>query len=391
MQGEIGRDEDWDTIESKLPANWRELAREHGVLIEDRRRTDESGSGWKIRDPAALLRMILHHATSGASLRTTVALAAALGLAEISGAAFHKWMRKCGGWLAALVAEMTSSRSTFRLERWAGYEVIAADATTAQMPGAKGTTAYVHYALRLFDLCSVGIKVSSNKVGESLRNFVMKAGQLWIADRGYCNANSVAHAASAKAVVLIRFAFGPLPLFDAAGAKLDLRKKVLAIRRPGAIVEWPVCLHPRSGEPIVGRLIARRLTDAQAQKARDRLAREHGRSHVTREMLAFSNFVLLFTTVPKDRLSASLLTELYTLRWQVELEFKRDKSIAGLDTLPNRLDETIHSWICAKMLALELSRRLAEPSEPFPPSIVGSYALRVRASRIAALANRDRT
>lgn len=391
MQGEIGRDEDWETIESKLPRGWRELARQHGILVEDPRRSNASGSGWKIRDAEALLRMILHHVTTGSGLATTAALAAALGLADISKASFHKWMRKAGGWLAAMVAEMTTAASAFSVERWAGYEVIAADATTAQMPGAKGTTALVHYALRLFDLCAVGIVVTNEKIGESLRNFTMKAEQLWVADRGYCNANSVAHAVAATADVLIRFTFGPLPLFDDKGRELNLRNEVKAITAPGSVAEWPVFIHPRQHDPIQGRLIVMRLSDEQTQKARDRLYRERGKSHVTQAMLDFSKYVMLFTTVPTRRLSANQLIELYRLRWQVELDFKRDKSIGGLGKLPNRLPETIHSWICAKMLALQLARRLAEPREPFPPSIVGSYALRVRASQLAALANRVRT
>jgi hypothetical protein len=388
MQVEIGQDEDWATIESKLPRNWQELGAQHGVLVEDDRRAEGNGSGWKIRDRAALLRMILHYVTTGAGLRTTVALASALDLADISGAAFHKWMRKCGGWLASMVAATTAS--AFSVERWAGYEVIAADGTTAQMPGAKGITARVHYALRLFDLCAVGIVVTSDKIGESLRNFVLQPAQLWIADRGYCNANNVAHAATANAAVLIRFAFGPLPLFDASGAALELRDAVRAIDREGDPIEWPVFVHPRQGASIAGRLIVMRLPEAQAHKARERLYREHGKSHVTQQMLDFSKYVMLLATVPNERLSAMQLIELYRLRWQIELDFKRDKSIGGLGKLPNRLPETIHSWICAKMLALQLARRLAEPAEPFPPSVVGQYALRLRASQIAALASRRR-
>lgn len=391
MKAGISRDEDWETIESKLPSNWRELATEHGILKQDKRRAESGGSGWKIRDHAALLRMILHHATSGASLETTTALAAALDLATISGAALHKWMQKCGPWIAAILAEMVAAASAFSIERWAGYEVVAVDATTAQMPGAKGSTALVHYALRLADLCAVGIEVTSNKVGESLRNFVLKQDQLWIADRGYCNANSVAHAVAARADVLIRFAFGPMPLFDASGAALDLSAAVLEITRAGAKKEWNVFVRPRDASPIAGRLIALRLSEEQSQKSAARLIREHGKSHVTKQMLNYSHFVMLFTTVPRDRLSAAKLIELYRLRWQIELEFKRDKSIAGLGDLPNKLPETIHSWICTKMLALQLARKLAEPDEPFPPSIIGAYALRIRASQIAALANRSRT
>jgi hypothetical protein len=389
MNERVGLDDDWNTIEHKLPANWRELASEHGVLIHEGR-AGKDGSGWQLRDAAVLLRMILHYCCTQSSLRITTALAAALGLADISGVALHKWMRKTGAWLAAMVSEMLSTAAHFAPERWAGYEVIAADASTVEMPGATGTTARVHFALRLFDLCSFGILVTGPEIGETLRNFVLKARQLWIADRGYCNANSIAHAAVAKAAVLIRFAFGPLPLFDALGAALDPRVLVRKLVKPGQLGEWHVRVHPKGKPEVEGRLIAVRLPPESAEKARRRLYEEHKRSKVSASMLELAQYVVLFTTVPSSRLGAEQLIELYRLRWQVELAFKRDKSIAGLDKLPNRLPETIHSWICAKLLGIELARRLAEPGEPFPPSIVGAYALRLRAAHIPAFAARFR-
>ena len=75
--------------------------------------------------------------------------------------------------------------------------------------------------------------------------------------------------------------------------------------------------------------------------------------------------MVLFTTVPKARVSASRVIELYRLRWLVELHIKRDKSIGGLDHLPNFREDTIESWVSGKLLALALARRFAEA--PFPP------------------------
>jgi hypothetical protein len=106
--------------------------------------------------------------------------------------------------------------------------------------------------------------------------------------------------------------------------------------------------------------------------------------------VTLAEFVVLFTTAPSSRLTAAELFELYRLRWQIELGFKRDKSIAGLDRLPSFRDDTIQSWIAAKMLGVQLARRLAGPGEPFPPSVVGDLALRPRAHRVAARAKRLR-
>ena len=44
---------------------------------------------------------------------------------------------------------------------------------------------------------------------------------------------------------------------------------------------------------------------------------------MTAESLAMAGFVVVFTTVPKNRLSAQRVLELYGLRWQIELHIKR--------------------------------------------------------------------
>ena len=92
-------------------------------------------------------------------------------------------------------------------------------------------------------------------------------------------------------------------------------------------------------------------------------------------MLRKAEFVVLFTTVPGARMTAELVMECYRLRWGVELKIKRDKSIEGLDKLPNFRPDTIHAWICAKLLAQQIASRIATPAVAFPPSAVGRLAL----------------
>lgn len=382
MKAELARDEDWAAIESLLPPRWRDLALMHGVRMKPR---PELGA--KLSDAGVLIRLILHHACTSSSLKVTAALAAALGVADISAVALHKWMCKAGPWLSAVVSEMLQTAATFSPSRWAGYEVIAVDATTVQRPGATGTSARVHVALRLSDLRTVGARITSERVGETLRNFSMSRGQLWIADRGYSNTNSIAHAIAQEAEVLIRFAFGPLPLFDKKGDPLDVRAFVSKLESAKAVSECRAWVHADRGEGIEGRVVAIRLPPEKAEKARARLKREKG-AKISADTLRLAQFVVLFTTVPASRLTAPQLIELYRLRWQIELGFKRDKSIAGLDRLPNFRDDTIQSWIAAKMLGVQLARRLAEPAEPFPPSIIGYYALRPSASRLLAARSR---
>ena len=64
-------------------------------------------------------------------------------------------------------------------------------------------------------------------------------------------------------------------------------------------------------------------------------------------------------------LSDEAILALFRLRWQVELHIKRDKSLGGLDRLPNFRPDTIEGWVSAKLLLGALARRMVR--EAFPP------------------------
>jgi Transposase DDE domain len=81
----------------------------------------------------------------------------------------------------------------------------------------------------------------------------------------------------------------------------------------------------------------------------------------------------VLTTVTKDRLSAVDILELYRLRWQIELLFKRLKSLLHLDTLPSRRGPTARSWMLARFLAAALAQKLLDPDGSLSP---WEYALR---------------
>jgi IS4 transposase len=69
--------------------------------------------------------------------------------------------------------------------------------------------------------------------------------------------------------------------------------------------------------------------------------------------------------LPEER-SPEAILELYRLRWQIELLFKRFKSLLGLGDLPAKKRELARAWIFAKLilglLAEKAARKLAESS-----------------------------
>lgn len=361
---------DWTMIAAQLPPRWRELAVEMGLVYTGY----PAHMGTKVTDIEQVLRPVLYQVATNSSLAVTVATAAAAGIIEMSAVGLHKRMRTIGSYLAQLLALMTDTEATFAPERWAGYDPVIVDGSSVCRPGAEGTTARVHYALRLSTLRPVQLEVTDDTGGETLRRFDAEPGQLWIADRGYANPPGIAAIAASGADVLVRYNRGTLPLVGIDGRTLDVLQMLASLKRPGVAREWYASVCPRGGQPIVGRLCAVRLPPDKAEEARQRARREHGAS-VTEETLAAAEYVVVFTTAARKRLPADLVMELYRLRWQVELHIKRDKSIAGLDRLPNFRDDTVYSWICAKLLLTQIARKLAASSVAIPPSDLARYLL----------------
>lgn len=353
---------DWELIEAHLPAGWRELGDSMGLIRE---RPEHMGT--KISDLGIVLRLVLHQAGTSASLRATVALAAATGVVAMAAVSLHQWMKKLGPYLTELLARMVGT-AAFAPERWGGLHIIVGDATTVQRPASKGTTARIHYALRLADMTPRHIEVTDETVGETARRFRAEPGEVWLLDRVYANPAGVASIRDRDAHIVVRHNRGALPLYDKRGKRIEVMSLLHETQARDDVRQLRVFVHV-GDKKIAGRLCWVRLPEEQAAKSRRRAVKEN-EGPCDADTLLAAEFVIVFTTLLTE-LTAGQVLDLYRARWQVELEFKREKSLQGLDRLPNFLAETIHSWICAKLILQLITARIANatplPSGPFSP------------------------
>ena len=60
--------------------------------------------------------------------------------------------------------------------------------------------------------------------------------------------------------------------------------------------------------------------------------------------------MILATSLPSEHYPAGEVLAAYRLRWQIELAFKRLKSLLHLDQLPTRTDQASRSWLLSHLI-----------------------------------------
>jgi hypothetical protein len=288
--------------------------------------------------------------------------------AQISGVALFKRLRKAEGWLQDLCQHLLAEQQR-RLGRsvWPSeYRVRAIDATDIQEPGSTGTDWRVHYSIRLPELVCDHYELTDNTGGEKLGRFHFSKDELILADRGYSHRAGAAKVLDRDAALLLRWNPAVLPV-QAAGAKeFDLLGELRRLPKRGA-GEWKVQFEYQ-GKIYPLRLCAIRKNRVAAERARRKVVRKAQRngSQVQARSLELAEFVLVLTSLPA-KFSASQVLQLYRCRWQVELAFKRLKSLLGAGHVPKSDDQSARAWMQAKILTALLLERLLLEAKIFSP------------------------
>lgn len=347
--------DEWDAVVTMLPGDLSSSARELGASRRWR----------EVADGETLLHLALAYGLCGMSLRSVARWARESGLAHLSDVALLKRLRSCGPWLCKLVNEMLAMRSdVIRAMR-----VLLVDATTVSRPGSKGTDFRVHLGYDAGEMQMSSVELTDASGGEGFERSGARAGDLAIADRGYANRRGICFLASIEAFSLVRLTATGVPMTDASGKKVSLADVAdsLAV---GEVLDMPVWTVPAPKDgysKVEGRLIAVRKTDEATEVARRKLyaeAKKRGQTP-SAEALAVAACMFLFTTLPAERMDAAAALELYRFRWQIELTFKRLKSVMELDEMAAKDDALCRTFILAKILGALIVEQMTRAFSPW--------------------------
>lgn len=355
-------DEDWKTLLSLFPAEWKEMAINLHTIERFRDFTVES-----------LMRALLMHIAGGYSLRETAVRAKAAGIAEVSDVALLQKLRHSRDWFRSLCLSLLRENGITAPEvKKKGIALRLFDATTVDEPGKTGSRWRVHYSLRIPGLECDSLKLtplSGAGNGESFKQYTVAAGDYVIADRGYSKAPGIEYLTKAGAYVLVRVNTSSLPLYAENGQRFPLLKSLRSISDAGQANQWRVWIKAKDGRMICGRLCAIRkseqLIEATLRKMRRRASR-NGKS-LKHETLEYAKYVIVFTTFPEEEFTAPEIMECYRWRWQIELAFKRLKSVVQLGHLPKSHQESSQAWLYGKLFVALLTEKLTRIGRDISP------------------------
>jgi hypothetical protein len=354
MQDSLSADR-WPEVLSAIAAHidLNQTAHERGAFRQAR----------GVPDAATLLRLSMAWSGCGLSLRETCAWAEANGIARLSDPALVGRLAGASEWLGDIVNAIVAARMPAP-KRHAGFRLRLVDGTTLCHPGADRTSWRLHMCYDLdagkFDT----IELTDDKGAESLDRYTFQPGDIVLADAGYPRPGDLRPVLESGGHLVVRVGWNSLRLLSPEdGAPFDLFGVLRGI--PSDCGEAAVRVDDRRPDlpPLHLRLVFWRKDDAAREQGRRRVrlrAQKAGKTPEARTLEA-ADYVILLTSLPANTFSTADALALYRFRWQIELAFKRFKSLLGLGNLPARGRPLAKAWIYAKLItALIIEDQTAE-------------------------------
>lgn len=350
---------------SRLPAglDLDSMARQTKAI--QRKRKLESGAG--------LLRLALAHGPGGMSLSATAAWATMLGFPAMSDPGVKYRLDKAVDFLEAVMRHQLAAQSPGAGVRWPGRILRACDGSCVSKRGSTGTDWRVH---AVYDLGRGGfshLELTGKHGAEAIDRGAPVAGEIRIGDRNFATAPSLhrfRQASANQADFIVRVRWNGFSLDRSDGRSFDLIDHLCALPNDTVPHEVMVRARPCPLHPALPlRLIIRRKPPEAAEATRKTLLREASRKQKTLDprSLVAAEFVILATSLPAEGYSAEEILAVYRLRWQIELAFKRLKSLLHIDKLPTVTEHASRSWLYAHLIMALLCDDLSqEVLEAFP-------------------------
>lgn len=341
----------WEAVLTALPSDLEASAGRYKALLRKR----------GIASAEDFLRLVLGYSVLDKPLAALGSWAVGQAITDMSAPGLYERLCQAHEWVGRILFQLLEQRRLC-LPKGRTVQVEIRDATVISRPGSQGTDWRIHLNLDLGSMSIRGVELTDAQGGESLVRFSSAANRIVLADRIHAHRKGLTSLLEVNSAFAIRMTWQNLPLEDTQ-------------QQPWPVVDWlktafadphtlfqeqTVALRtPQSVYPV--RVCAMRLpqeaAEAAVRRARQQ-AQKNGHTPDERTLFA-AQFVLVVTNLPLDQWSTQQVLELYRVRWQVELFFKRLKSILYLDHLRAKKAALAQTYLLGKLLAACLLDQLS--------------------------------
>ena len=342
-------------VKEYLPEDWADKCRELGAL--------KRGRG--IKTPEELLTLNLLYLTEGESLQMTSALMKLAGI-EVNKNAVHERIKKSWKWLEWM-AKKALQENGFLAEKpeWLkDKEVCLVDGSELALKGSKGGDYILHYMFSLFEFSCRQCELTTTKEGERLGIFEIKQGDIVIADRNYGNMKAIEYVKEKDAEFVLRLKSSCFNIYNEEGNKIDI------LENGKDLDEWESkvinCCYKQGKELKPLKVCLMKKGKEEIEKSSKKMARDAKRTQrKTSQRSTLSNdYIVLATNLSY---TPEQIFELYRTRWQIELVFKRLKTLFGFGNVPSKNPDSVKAWFYGKLLLAGICEESIKRSH-FPPS-----------------------
>ena len=325
-----------------------------------------------IKNAHDLMKLCLIYLTQSCSLLEISQYANLLGIGKISDVAFMKKFAKCGEWFKWIIKKIRPS-SIIRYEKpkiLEKYKLILLDASDVVEKGAAQRTWRLHYAIDIYEMKSEQYKITTNKTGESLTNFSIKPDYLVMGDRIYGTKTGIEHCLNGKGNFIFRIRSKAFKVYAKDGQEIDLLSE---IEKTGCETasEYEAYITDSKKERVKLRICVIKKTAEEIEKSRRRINRRDSKKgqKTSEEAKRLNDYIVVITSLPEN-ITAEEILSLYRIRWQVELYFKRLKSLMQFGDIPKKKETSIEAWLNGKLMVALLLEKTIATAASFSPSTV---------------------
>lgn len=334
------------TLMREMPDGYENACYETGAIVRKR----------DVKNPDDLMMLNLFHLMTGCSLVEISAIASMAQIGEISDVAFMKRFKNCNEWFKWIIDKTVSQGLIeYNLPKTLDkYRVLALDASDVKEKGRSGRIFRLHFALDIKKMHAVLYNITTNHTGEKLSNFALSQGDLVLGDRAYGSANGVDHCIKTGAEYILRIQSNRPQMFDEQGNTINVLERI----SKSEIGDFSCFV--KSGTKLLPTRVCFMKKSKEAIEASKKLLKKKEYKHQMKfsdKAKAFNNYVVVITSLG-DEISPADVLDAYRYRWQVELYFKRLKSILDYGELPKKTEDSIFAWLNGKLMIALLIEKL---------------------------------